>query len=188
MRSFLLILAALASAIGAPTRAAETVAMTEVAKPGRVVMLRHANAPGNGDPANFRLDDCATQRNLDQAGRDQARALGRRLAKAGVRPARILSSQWCRCQETARLLDLGPVEALPALNSFYARAKQREATLTALRAFIATLPTDGAPVILVTHQFTINGFTGEGTVSGGGSLFELNGSGEPRLLGSISPD
>jgi phosphohistidine phosphatase SixA len=152
-------------------------------------MLRHANAPGTGDPANFRLDDCATQRNLDPAGQAQALALGQRLAQANVRQARVYSSQWCRCLDTARLLNLGPVEPLPALNSFYAHApQQRENTLAALRAFLAGLPTTGDPVVLVTHQFTINAFTGEGTASGGGSVFELNGTGEPRWLGSIRPD
>ena len=187
MRYVLLILVGFVCAIS-NTRAAETVPLAELAKPGRVLMLRHANAPGTGDPSNFSLDDCATQRNLDQAGRAQALALGQRLVQAGVRQARVYSSQWCRCLDTARLLNLGPVEPLPALNSFYARSQQRETTLAALRAFLARLPTTGAPVVLVTHQFTINAFTGEGTVSGGGSLFELNGSGEPRLLGSIKPD
>lgn len=165
--------------------AAEPVPLAELARPGRLLMLRHANAPGNGDPANFRLDDCATQRNLDAAGRAQATALGVRLATAGIARARVYSSQWCRCIETARLLKLGAVDTLPALNSFYPRPQEREPTIEALRAFLAGLPTDGPPVVLVTHQFTINAFTGEGTVSGGGSLFELNGSGTPRLLGAI---
>jgi len=187
MRYVLLILVGFVCAIST-TRAAETVPLAELAKPGRVLMLRHATAPGTGDPSNFSLDDCATQRNLDQAGRAQALALGQRLAQAGVRQARVYSSQWCRCLDTARLLNLGPVEPLPALNSFYARSEQRETALAALRAFLARLPTTGAPVVLVTHQLTINAFTGEGTGSGGGSLFELNGSGEPRLLGSIKPD
>ena len=188
MRYVLLILAGFVCAISDGTRAAEAVALAELAKAGRVLMLRHANAPGTGDPSNFSLDDCSTQRNLDQAGRAQALALGRRLAQAGVRQARVYSSQWCRCLDTARLLNLGPVEPLPALNSFYARSQERETTLAALRAFLAGLPTTGAPAVLVTHQVTINAFTGEDTVSGGGSLFELNGSGEPRLLGSIKPD
>jgi phosphohistidine phosphatase SixA len=166
-------------------RAADTVPLAELAKPGRLLMLRHANAPGNGDPATFRLDDCATQRNLDQTGRDQAVALGERLARAEVVRARVWSSPWCRCLETARLLKLGPVEVLPALGSFYPRPEEREATLAALRAFLSGLPRTGGPVVLVTHQFTISAFTGEGTVSGGGSLFELNGTGAPRLLGVI---
>lgn len=165
--------------------AANQIPLSELAQPGRVLMLRHATAPGNGDPPNFRLDDCATQRNLDAAGRAQATTLGRRLAQAGIVRAKIYSSQWCRCLETARLLELGPVEPLPALNSFYPQPERREATIARLRAFLAALPTQGPPVVLVTHQFTINAFTEAGTVSGGGSLFELNGTGSPRLLGAI---
>lgn len=188
MRSALTLFVAIVCAISGATRAAESVPLAELAKPGRVLMLRHANAPGTGDPPNFKLDDCSTQRNLDTAGRAQAQALGQRLLKAGVRDARVYSSQWCRCLDTARLLKLGSVEPLPALNSFFARSQQRETILAALRTFLAGLPTTGAPAILVTHQFTINAFTGEGTVSGGGSLFELNGTGAPRLLGSIAPD
>lgn len=168
--------------------AADTVPLGELAKPGRLLMLRHANAPGTGDPPHFNLEDCSTQRNLDPVGRAQAQALGRRLVQAGVKEARVYSSQWCRCLDTARLLNLGPVEPLPALNSFYPRPQQRETTLAALRAFLAGLPIAGSPVVLVTHQFTINAFTGEGTVSGGGSVFELNGSGTPRLIGAIKPD
>jgi broad specificity phosphatase PhoE len=188
MRFVLLILVGFFYAISDGISArAETVALAELAKPGRVLMLRHANAPGTGDPPNFSLDDCSTQRNLDQAGRAQALALGKRLAQAGVSQAKVYSSQWCRCLETARLLNLGPVEPLPALNSFFARAHKRETTLAALRDFLAGLPTTGAPVILITHQVTITAFTGEFVTSGSGSLFELNGSGEPRLLGSIKP-
>lgn len=162
--------------------------LAEFARPGRVLMLRHANAPGTGDPSNFSLEDCATQRNLDEVGRTQAVVLGQRLAQAGAKEVKVYSSQWCRCLDTARLLKLGPVEPLPALNSFYLRPEQREPTLAALRAFLAKLPTGGAPVVLVTHQFTINAFTNEATASGGGSLFELNGTGAPRLLGAIKPD
>jgi hypothetical protein len=92
------------------------------------------------------------------------------------------------CLDSARLINQGPVEPLPALNSFCARAKDREIRLAALLALLAGLQTTGAPVVLVTHQVTIHAFTSEGTVSGGGSLFALNGSAEPRLLGSIKPD
>lgn len=188
MRSFIWIPAVLFCTLSDGALAADAVPLAELAKPGRLLMLRHANAPGTGDPPGFKLDDCSTQRNLDRAGRDQARALGQRLQKAGIREARIYSSQWCRCLDTARLLELGPVTTLPALNSFFSRPQQRETRLAALRGFLAGLPVTGAPVILVTHQFTINGFTDEGTESGGGSAFELNGTGAPRLLGSIKPD
>ena len=133
----------------------------------------------------FKPDDCSTQRNLDPTGRAQAAQLGERLAKAGVARARVYSSQWCRCLETARLLKLGSATELPALNSFYRRTQDRDPNLAALRAFLAGLPVDGPPVVLVTHRFTINAFTGQATVSGGGAVFELNGSGAPRLLGEI---
>jgi broad specificity phosphatase PhoE len=167
---------------------AQTVALAELAEPGRVLMLRHANAPGTGDPPQFRIDDCATQRNLDATGRAQARRLGEQLARAGITKARVLSSQWCRCLETAKLLGLGAVEPLPALNSFYPRPDQRDARMASLRSFLASLPVDGPPVVLVTHQFTISEFTGGGVPSGGGSLFRLDGSGQPRWLGPLAGD
>jgi phosphohistidine phosphatase SixA len=188
MRTLQVILAGFIFALGGAAWATDAVSLAELVRPGRVLMLRHANAPGIGDPPDFKLEDCSTQRNLDAAGRTQAQALGRRLAQAGVKEARVYSSQWCRCLETARLLNLGPVMPQPALNSFFARSGQRETTLAALRSFLAGLPTSGSPVILVTHQFTITAFTGGGVNSGGGSVFELNGSGAPRLLGAIRPD
>ena len=182
------IVAALLPLLAFAADAAEPQPPAELAKPGRVLMLRHANAPGIGDPPGFRLDDCATLRNLDAAGRAQAARLGERLAQAGVARAKVYSSQWCRCLETARLLKLGPVAELPALNSFYGRAQDRDANVAALRAFLAALPVDGPPVVLVTHQFTIGAFTGGSTDSGGGTVFALNGSGAPRVVGDLAPD
>ena len=173
--------------LAAAANAADIRDLSDLAQAGRLLMLRHANAPGTGDPPNFTLADCSTQRKLDAAGRVQAASLGRRLAQAGVGRARVYSSQWCRCLETARLLDLGAVEQLPALNSFYPQLKAQEATLARLRAFMASLPVDGPPVVMVTHQFTIAELSGGGTPSGGGSLFQLNATGSPRLLGSIAP-
>jgi broad specificity phosphatase PhoE len=169
----------------AGTAAADTLPPAELAKPGRLLMLRHASAPGFGDPSGFRLRECATQRNLDAAGRAQAARIGERLTHAGVARAEVYSSQWCRCLETARLLKLGPVKELPALNSFFNRPQDSERNLAALRAFLAKLPTAGPPVVLVTHQVTITAFTGRGIGSGGGALFELNGTGAPRLLGEF---
>jgi broad specificity phosphatase PhoE len=180
-------LTVLALLVGSQAQA-EPLSLAELARPGRVLMLRHALAPGNGDPPGFRIEDCSSQRNLDQSGRQQARALGRRLSAAGMTSALLYSSQWCRCLETARLLDLGPVVPLPALNSFYGRAAERGARVAALRTFLAQLPVDGRPVVLVTHQITISQFTQAGTASGGGSLFQLNGTGEPVWLGTIAVD
>lgn len=164
---------------------AATLALIELTKPGRVLILRHAEAPGVGDPPGFRLEDCATQRNLDESGRRQAQALGARLANAGVTTAQVYSSQWCRCLETARLLKLGPVNRLPALNSFFERPQERDATIAALRAFLASLPLDGPLVVLVTHQVNINALTSSVTPTGGGSFFQLDGTGNPRWLGTL---
>ena len=94
---------------------------------GRGRLRGHAAArapPGVGDPANFRLGDCATQRNLSEEGRAQAGHLGERLRAHGIQQAEVYSSQWCRCLETAGLLELGPVAELllPSTPSFPAPA------------------------------------------------------------------
>ena len=84
--------------------------MTERMKADRhILMIRHAHAPSTGDPANFRIGDCSTQRNLDDRGRKQARAIGDWLRSKSITSARVYSSQWCRCLETAELLEMGSV-------------------------------------------------------------------------------
>ncbi len=75
--------------------------------PGTVAIMRHAIAPGTGDPSGFDIGDCSTQRNLDDRGRKQARKVGQAFRAAGIAVDRVLTSQWCRCRETARLLELG---------------------------------------------------------------------------------
>src|SRR5881409_3816365 len=84
---------------------------------GHVALIRHGNTPPGygGDPPGFKIDDCKTQRNLDEQGRGEARALGEAFRNHGVRVDRILSSPWCRCLETARLMAVGPVETTWAL-------------------------------------------------------------------------
>jgi phosphohistidine phosphatase SixA len=154
---------------------------------GYVVMLRHATAPGMGDPEGFRLGDCATQRNLSAEGRAQARRLGERLRANGIDTADVYSSQWCRCLQTAELLELGPVQQLPALNSFFGRPADRAPNLKALRRFLAELPEDGAPVVLVTHQVTISAITGEGAASGEAVVLAADGTGQPPVVGTIVP-
>jgi len=169
-----------------PAVAAGPLPLGELVKPGRVLLLRHALAPGTGDPTGFRLHDCSTQRNLDASGRSQAIELRERLVRAGISRARVYSSQWCRCLDTARLLDLGPVMELPALNSFFERLQERDTNIAALRAFLAKLPADGPPVLLVTHQVTISALTGMFAASGGGVLLQLDGSPRPRVLGEVA--
>lgn len=133
--------------------------------PGVHAIMRHAIAPGKGDPPGFRVGDAATQRRLSDAGRAQARAAGRLLREGGVLFDRVLSSQWDRCMETALLLDLGPVTEEPALNSFFADRSTRAAQTAQVAASLAGLP-PGARVMLVTHQVNVTALTGVFPASG----------------------
>ena len=164
----------------------EAFALERLKSGNYVVMMRHARAPGTGDPANFKLGDCKTQRNLDDTGREQARRLGERLKAAGLERVAVYSSQWCRCMETARALGLGPVRELPALNSFYQREEDRAGNLTALGTFIERLGTGtDRPVILVTHQVTVTAMSGAWVDSGEAKVFRLDGTGQPKMVGTL---
>ena len=153
---------------------------------GEVLLIRHAAAPGTGDPEGFRLGDCSTQRNLSEAGRTQARAIGDWLRDQGIERSRVYSSQWCRCLETAELLDPGPVVELPGLNSFFDRPQDRDPNLAAIRDFLNARPPHGEPHILVTHQVTISSLTGEYTPSGHALLATPGEDGALRTVGRIS--
>jgi phosphohistidine phosphatase SixA len=161
---------------GAP----DDIAVAELARPNVVVILRHANAPGVNDPPGFRLDACETQRNLDAAGRRQAVQLGATWKAAGFRPTQIWSSAWCRCQDTARLMDLGPVTVLPELNARSSAGLSREAQAVALSRFIDQLDPRGGPYLMVTHQFIISALTGLGADSAGGVVVELPAGNQGR--------
>ncbi len=152
--------------------------------PDHVIFLRHALAPGLGDPENFKVDDCSTQRNLSEVGRDQAQRIGERLRAVGLTEAEVYSSQWCRCLDTADLLDLGEVEPLPALNSFFQRPKERAPRLTELREWLAEQDFE-APPILVTHQVTITALTGVYPDSGELVLAEVKADGEVELVARL---
>lgn len=152
---------------------------------GRVLMIHHAYVPGTGDPADFTNGDCATQRNLNDQGRAQARDIGAWLRERGISTARVYSSQWCRCLETADLIGLGPVVERPALNSFFERPQDREANLTALRTFLAEQPADGGLIVLVTHFVTISAIAGEGVSSGKGVVPRIDGEGGFEVLGRM---
>jgi broad specificity phosphatase PhoE len=152
-------------------------ALAVLAQPGHVLFLRHANAPGIGDPPGMVLGDCATQRNLDGRGRAQAVELGERLRAAGINDVQVYTSQWCRCRETAKLLAIGSVEELPALNSFFEQPKKKEPRVKALREFLDALPRDDGPVVFVTHQVTISALTGSFPSSGEGLVLELQPGG-----------
>lgn len=162
------------------------VLMERLGSGGHVLMIRHALAPGSGDPAEFTLGDCSTQRNLNDQGRTQAVAIGAWLKDNGLSEAAVYSSQWCRCLETARLMGIGPVKELPALNSFYEMTEMREPNLRALRAFLDALPADGPPVVLVSHFVTIAAIAGSGLGTGEGVLVEVEGAGKYTDRGRVS--
>ena len=126
---------------------------------GCVLLLRHARTePGVGDPPGFRLDDCATQRNLSADGRAQAERLGATLREAGVAIGPVLSSRWCRCVDTARLA-FGRVEPWPTLDSFFADRSGAEARTAALRAWALAFRGPGNAA-LVTHQVNVSALLG----------------------------
>lgn len=165
-----------------PTRSEESFAWLPAMKRGEVVaLLRHALAPGTGDPDGFRLGDCSTQRNLSPAGQDQARAIGARLRALGLERAEVFSSQWCRCLETARLLGLGEVEELPALNSFFADPGQRSVQTRQLDTWLAA-QTSAKPKVLVTHQVNITALTGIVPASGELVIIRRASDASPRLV------
>ncbi len=126
--------------------------------PDHFAIMRHALAPGMGDPPDFRLNDCGTQRNLSNAGREQAIKIGKELRSNGIIHARVLSSKWCRCLETADLLGFGKVEELAVLNSFFQEYEKADAQTQALRNWLGRQDLEGA-VILVTHQVNITALT-----------------------------
>jgi len=153
---------------------------------GHILMIRHAYAPGSGDPAYFKIGDCATQRNLNNRGRAQARDIGEWLRSKGIKNAKVYSSQWCRCQETATLLGFGPVAELPALDSFYGMPENQEPNIKMLRSFIANLPDDGELIIFVTHFETILEIAGEGVSPGEGVVLKLKEGGAYDVEGWLT--
>ncbi len=151
-----------------------------------MAIMRHALAPGFGDPPGFQLQDCKTQRNLSNRGRAQARAIGERLRAKGIGAARVFSSRWCRCLETARMLGLGPVESLPPLDSFFEDRSKEPAQTSALREFLSNL-SPGSPVVLVTHQVNITALTSVVPQPGEMVVFRHAGGSQAEVLGTITP-
>ena len=184
MTRLLLAVALLPAFFLSPLPTAADARFARLSQPGFVAILRHAFAPGTGDPANFALDDCTTQRNLDAQGREQARKIGAAIRATGVTVDRVITSQWCRCRDTARFLDLGPVEDLPALNSFF-RNRDRTGPQTAeLRQFLLCLQ-PGDTLILVTHQANITALTGQIPASGEVFLLRVGRDGTISVVDEI---
>jgi phosphohistidine phosphatase SixA len=142
----------------APAARAEDAVWQAVRSPGAVVVLRHSYAPGGFDPPDARLDDCSTQRNLDENGRAQARRLGEAFRQQGIAVGAVLSSPRCRCLDTARLA-FGKVEAWEVLQGALNDAERRRLQLDDMRRRIAA-HRSGPPLVLVTHGSVVTDLTG----------------------------
>ena len=147
-------------------------------------LMRHALAPGTGDPANFPVGDCKTQRNLDETGQNQARETGNQIRKRGIAIDTIFSSQWCRCLETAILLELAPVSEEPALNSFFRDRSTADQQTDQLIARLNTLPKN-SKMFLITHQVNITKLTGIYPRSGEIILIRLDENGTVKTLARL---
>jgi broad specificity phosphatase PhoE len=126
---------------------------------GQVVLIRHTiTTPGAGDPPGMRLDDCSTQRNLTDAGRQHARRIGEEWRKRGIPVERVLSSPWCRCLETAKLA-FGGAELSEALSNLFGRSENSERQVREMRALVSRHAGKGN-LVLVSHGSTISALTG----------------------------
>lgn len=152
---------------------------------GHVALIRHADAPGTGDPPDFRIDDCSTQRNLSAAGRAQAIRIGQAFARRGVAISRVLSSRWCRCLETAQLA-FGRYEDFPPLDSLHGRRERAARQVAELQAFLADAP-HGATLVMVTHQATIAALAGAAAASGEILVAPLRADGVVEVAARIAP-
>lgn len=133
---------------------------------GQVVLVRHAlTDPGVGDPPGMRLEDCGTQRNLSDAGRREAQRLGEALRGRRIPVAAVLSSPWCRCLETARLVLGRPAQVEPALGNLFGRPERRDAQVAVLRQLAQRVP-QGGNVFMFTHGSTTLALTGESPATG----------------------
>ncbi len=152
-----------------------------------LVLMRHALAPGYGDPANFDVKDCRTQRNLNEVGRQQSIDIGHLFRSNGIDKAIVLSSQWCRCLATANLLNLGNVSELPFLNSFFENFDREQFQTNKTIQWIRNAPLR-IPTILVSHQVNIAALTGYSAASGEMVFVRRSTDGRFKVIGSIQTD
>jgi phosphohistidine phosphatase SixA len=187
MKRFYRSIAAILGSVLIASSALAADAWAELAKPGAIVLIRHATAPGVGDRAEFKLDDCATQRNMNEQGRAEARKLGERFRAHKIHLGSVISSQWCRCRETARLAFGDQVSDEPAFNSFYRLSTEDRVAQTAqARAVLARWSGPGA-LVVVTHEVNIQALAGVGTASAESVVVRLAADGSLHVVATIEP-
>lgn len=163
---------------------ASTFAQTELASAmhdgQHVLLMRHADAPGYGDPQGYQLTQCSTQRNLGERGKKQAQEIGKWLDKQGITKAQVYSSPWCRCLDTATLLNKGAVIREATLGSFFDDMSQAKKQTEDLAKLIQTerIKHPKTPIIMVTHHVNIESFTGKILNSGDMILVRVDSSGK----------
>lgn len=153
---------------------------------GHVVLMRHTiTTPGAGDPPGFRLDDCSTQRNLTDEGRQHARKIGEAFRARSISVERVLSSPWCRCLETARLA-FGKAEAWQPLSNLFGRSENEAKQVSELRAFVSQPRANNT--MLVTHGSTIAALTGISPATGEMVVVAPQGAGKFAVRGRLAVD
>jgi phosphohistidine phosphatase SixA len=151
---------------------------------GYVLLLRHTLAPGVGDPENFKLNDCSTQRNLSQLGREDAKAVGDWLKRRDIKISRVESSRWCRAKETAQLLGIGRVRLNSNLDSLFESADPANAIQTVrVKKQIVDWRNKSGLLVLVGHFVNIGAVTGVGVGSGEGVLVKADSKGKITVVG-----
>ncbi|HEY0824560.1 MAG TPA: histidine phosphatase family protein [Ramlibacter sp.] len=154
---------------------------------GQVVLVRHAlTEPGVGDPPGFRLGACGTQRNLSEQGRADARRLGAVLRERRVPVARVLSSPWCRCRETARLIFGREGEVEPSLGNLFGRRELEAQQVAELRKLVRRA--EGGNLFMVTHGSTTHALTGVSPGTGEMVVLTPQAGGGFRVAGRLAPD
>ena len=133
---------------------------------GKLIFIRHAYAPGSGDPSNFNLNDCSTQRNLSEEGRKQAEYIGNFFRDKKIKIDKVLTSEWCRCKETAKIA-FKNFSTNSFLNSFYSSqyAKNKEKQINSLNEYIEKFKSKNN-LILITHYVLISEVLNYGPSSG----------------------
>ncbi len=151
---------------------------------GYVLLLRHTLAPGVGDPENFKLNDCSTQRNLSQVGRDDAKSVGDWLKRRDIKITQVESSRWCRAKETAQLLGIGKVRLNPNLDSLFDSQDPAKAIQTVrVKKQIVDWRNKSGLLVLVGHFVNIGAVTGVGVGSGEGVLVKADSKGKISVVG-----
>ena len=185
-----LLSAALATLLGplAATRSAaadEATGWAALQRDGAIVLFRHANAPGVGDPPGFKLRDCSTQRNLDDAGRAQARRIGEAFRTRKVAVRAVHTSRWCRARDTAELAFPGLVREQPLFDSFFNERQDEPAKTAAARTFLSQWKGPGV-LVVTTHQVNITALTGLGAASGEGVVVRVSED-RVEVIGRVAP-